>query len=320
MCKVMMISGVKDSDKLWKFMYAAAPHLTEDDPHGFGYAAVSATTGLFGQKWVNPDDAFVVDRYSDADKTMIANLGVSIEVPDRTKTYAEFGTHGADIHTAVLHGRFSTNTISIENTHPFVIGSGDTSTALIHNGVISNTHVLKNITSTCDSECILNLYSDSAVATQPSEIQRVADMLSGWYACAVITKLNGAWIMDIFKETASKLFVTWVNELNAAVFCTTEEILYKTCKDAKMTYGTVFEVKADNLTRIECVTGKVIHQEAFVSDLFDAQWTNAKTPDIGTVVNLPGWGETLTSEEEERDVWDYMQGYDRRKGRNKRGR
>jgi glucosamine 6-phosphate synthetase-like amidotransferase/phosphosugar isomerase protein len=150
----------------------------------------------------------------------------------------------------------------IENTHPFVQGE----TALIHNGVINNAHMLKNVTSTCDSETILNEYIDRDVAGNPDSIQGVADALRGYYACGVVTKANGRQVVDIFKDARANLVVGYVKALGAYVYCTTEEILRKTARACGMTVGSVSRVNAGYHIRIDAVTGEVLFAKRFKSE------------------------------------------------------
>lgn len=283
MCKIMLIPGSKDALALNKFMRAAFPHLTEDDDDAFGYAAVSPTTGLFGERWTDMDSVFQLNAsYSDADNTLIGMLGEAIHVPDKATSYNKFGVLATDAHSVILHGRYATCGKGLENAHPFV--SKDT--ALVHNGVIQNAVALNlNTQSTCDSEVILELYKKHDVRENMEHVQAVADELSGWYACGVLTKKSGRWILDVFRDAQAQLYVTWIAELGTMVFCTSEEIILKTCLYANMTPGTIFKVQTETLTRIDCLSGNVIGKTQYVADLYFAKTYNfpSKAPALTNV-------------------------------------
>lgn len=263
MCKIMCIAGVDKSKvkNLQKFMAAMVAPLTASDPHGFGYAAISASTGLYGERWLSPADAFKTRKdVSPNDAPLLAHLGAVLEP---AITYNSFGTaSGEDIQAVLLHGRYATCDVSIANTHPFVRGT----TALIHNGVISNSYQLKKITSTCDSEVILNEYVESNVSVNADNIQDVAYSLEGYYACGVLARgASGHWIMDVFRDDKAELYCTFVKELGTTVFCTSDSILRAIWRLTGFTTGTVFKVRDNKLIRLDVETGKCFMQIDFES-------------------------------------------------------
>jgi len=260
MCKVMVMAGIpeKNQAKSWKFVVASVPYMTENDKDGVGYAAVNRAGELFGERWLNPKDAFKVREESSAqDRVLKQMLQGAVNIAD---TYNNFGNVSNEIAAITLHSRMATCGKGLQNTHPFV--SGDTS--LIHNGVISNAHKLTNITSTCDSETILNEYLDNEVNGIPERIQRVSDTLEGYYACAVLTRdSNGKRILDIFKDARANLYVAHVPALGTYVFCTSPKILLATGKAAKMRIGTIHEINPGYLMRFDALSGKAMGVNRF---------------------------------------------------------
>lgn len=263
MCKIMALAGVTEAaakDKLWRFAVAASKHLSAaSDKDGFGYAAADANGALFGERWLDNSDAFIERTPPPEDETKrLAGFGDSLW---RTVKFNRFGSADPDATRAlILHARFATCDRNIENTHPFVADN----TALIHNGVISNAQMLKNKTSTCDSEVILHSYLEAAVGSNPGAIQQVADEVFGTYACAVLgTDDDGVAYMDIFKNKATGLVCAHVKELGATVFCTTLDILEKTCKEVGMTLSWSYWVKPSYLLRLSVKTGEVLKVVAF---------------------------------------------------------
>ena len=260
MCKVLMMAGINNSNRVqaWKFVTTALNPMIKDDKDGVGYAAVGKD-GLFGERWLKPKQAFK-DRqnYNSEDMEFIKSLGDAIE---SEVVYNAFGKLDYKNTTAIiLHTRMKTNgAVELMNTHPFVRDN----TALIHNGVISNQITLKNLTSTCDSECILNEYVESKVDIAPKQIEEVASSLQGYYACGVLTQSKDRWVMDVFKNSAASLHVCRIPNLGLTVFATNPEILVYTAKKCKLKLSNIFAVKDGRLIRIDTVTGHTVSISKF---------------------------------------------------------
>ena len=266
MCKIMMLAGVKQSkvSLAWKWAIAAAPFLAESDKDGFGYAAVG-NGHLWGERWVNPKDAFRNrTARTRSERYTRAQFGSAVDLEE---TYNRFGRSMSDrVQAIMLHSRYATCAKGIQNTHPFVHlddASKVPTVALIHNGVISNSAKLQNKTSTCDSECILNEYGDSNVPRLPANIQDMADLLEGYYACGVLAHNGEEHILDVFKSVRASLYVAFVPKLGTHVFCTTEEILRSTAKKAKMRLSSIAHVNAGHLIRLSVKTGRVLSVTEF---------------------------------------------------------
>jgi predicted glutamine amidotransferase len=278
MCKIMMFAGIKPSktSQAWKWAVEAAPLLSEDDKDGFGYAA-AAEGQIFGERWLHPEETFLRrTARTKSERYMQAQFGSAVDIPD---VYNSFGdlTLTPRVQALMLHARMATCAKSLRNTHPFVQDSGEgPATALIHNGVISNAATLQNRTSSCDSECILNEYTDSNVARCPDNIQDVADLLRGYYACGVLSHDGERPILDVFKSSRASLHVVWVGALGTYVFCTSEEILRETAERAKMRLSTVAAVTEGHLIRLDVVTGRTLCVAEFDDELpgqpINTQW------------------------------------------------
>lgn len=269
MCKLLVAVGLEltaKTDLIFRngFMRTAAAELTRFDKDGFGYSAYSAETGLYGERWLDvtklwkKPEQFVVP-------SALLQLGDMIDMPRPPAAgYSCFGTSGKTLKSVVLHGRNSTNTISIQNTHPFV--DAEATMALSHNGVITNAAKFaeKDQISTCDSESILNLYKNHNVKTEPANIDCLGILLEGWYAVAVH---HADGVVDIFKEARSNLYVAHVPELGpkALVFATTENIIEAACEAAKFAKPVCHKVNAGVLTRFDA-DGTVMESIAFDYD------------------------------------------------------
>lgn len=254
MCKILSVIGINNVPvkRLSEFLRVASTVLSTDDKDGFGYAAVNSS-GLFGERWLNNRDAFRVRDNTDYIARIMRELLGTVSLPS---TYNAFGnTEGFSTATSMLlHARKSTNTVNIENTHPFVIGES----ALIHNGVVSAASV-KNELSTCDSELIAQLYAKHGVGSVPDNIHSVAQDLSGWYACAVLSKTDSGYIVDIFKDAKADLNYAQIPELgNAHVYSTSRVQLMKICKQLRFKTPHIFDVNHNTFIRFNALTGAVI--------------------------------------------------------------
>ena len=255
MCKVLAISGIKSAYRthLEKFAKTMLPYLSEHDNDSVGYAAQTAS-GLFGERWLNPMSALkpVVTKEED---TEVAKMFKGVLTKEKTSN--SFGAISwKDIHALIFHARYATSAKGLKNAHPFV--SKDKKTALIHNGIVDPTG-LTNLTSTCDSEVILNEYTRRNVSENPSKIKKVTKKLAGYFACAVLTETNNGKYLDLFRDNSSaKLYGTYIKELDAVVFCTEVSIIAKTCSDLGWNMGQVMRVKNNTFIRLDAVTGEVL--------------------------------------------------------------
>lgn len=250
MCKIVLIPGIKEKNvkNAWKFAQAITPLLTSRDSHGFGYAAMG-NTGIFGERWVNVKNAWKQKtEYAPELENVLNNYcGALIG----TGSYNKFGNPDYGSITALmLHARYATCDVNINNTHPFVLDN----VAMVHNGVISNHAQFKKTVSTCDSEAIIKLYTQEKVDDIANNFQDVADQLNGWYACGFLTDKY----FDIVKDNHTSLFAAFIKELDTVVFCTSKEIMIATVAKLKWKNIEVFEVEKNVLIRHDVKTGQVI--------------------------------------------------------------
>ncbi len=255
MCKILCVAGLKpqNSKNNWKFLFAASTRMGKFDVDGIGFAAMTAGGQLFGERWVDPDDAFR-ERFNPSpnDQKIMRQFGPMLV---RGVEYNSFGNLDLtdDASAVILHSRMATTPKGLINTHPFVIND----TALIHNGIIRNTAELKNLMSTCDSETILTTYLDEKVDQEVLNVQKMANRLQGYYACGVLGKDATGPYMDVFKNAGANLIGARIVELDAFVLCTALDILEDVCRVTGMTMETVFHTKAGYLARMDVATGAV---------------------------------------------------------------
>ncbi len=259
------MAGIKpDKEKLmWKFLMKSTPYMTNFDKDGVGYAALGSD-GLWGERWRYPGEAWL-----DESRKIYTKEDAEVEdkfkgVVDKDINYNEFASSdkaGANRgnFAVIYHSRMATCDKTLENVHPFVRDN----TALIHNGVIRNADQLKLITSTCDSESILNEYVEQDVTNDPDKIQDVAKVLQGYYGCAVLTTdKKGKNYLDIFREGAM-IYMSYIEELGTAVYCTSNDIIKNTCKDLGFHYGHMFKLKENIMIRVDAETGLKVMSRKF---------------------------------------------------------
>lgn len=276
MCKVFMVAGIKPDKvpmvaKLAKHM-AKAMSSVEDD--GVGYAAITSDCKVYGEKWLNKDDAFNVHESAPPDpiaERIAGMFGDTIEMEKKPvigTTYASFGDRNGktigETVAMILHARKATQgSKTIVNVHPFVKFGEDAAaepyaTALIHNGSILNHDKLTKEMSECDSEVILHEYLSNMMYHNPWGIDNLAKTLVGQYTVGVLSSqlVDNVWTpyLDIFKSN-KELIGGWVPELETFVYCTMKYTLEEGLKAAGMTLVNDFKFKDGHLHRIDALTG-----------------------------------------------------------------
>lgn len=263
-----MLAGITEETnaKAVEFIKAMAGPMSLSNRDGLGYTAVNELGDMFGQRWFLNDSAFkpapIIPDTSDID-SKIAAYGESVEYSKAVvdTKYGEYNSFGdVDLSKMVaitMHTRMATSSKGFNNTHPFVYADDDTS--LIHNGVIRNVEDFKFKVSTCDSEAILISYLKAGVVDDPTNIQDMADLLTGYYACGVFGRdLLGNRTMDVFKANGARLAGVWINELNTFAYSTSEYDIKEACSKVGLTVGPSFIMKDEWLTRLDYLTGGVI--------------------------------------------------------------
>ncbi len=290
MCKVLFIAGIKPQHlpKVHQLAKAAAKNMSIVEDDGVGYAAITRDGMIYGEKWLNKEDAFTVHGQAPVDPSiglMTALFGGMADwqkPPPTLQTYEAFGQRTAQAveNTVglILHARKATNGAKvISNVHPFHVldTENQPDTALIHNGSIVNHAKLTKKTSTCDSEVILHEYIENMMFHNPWGVEQLAKTLIGEYAVGVLTSMldeSGVAtpVLDVFKS-GKELFAAYVPELETVVFCTMEHTLVNSCTEAGLTTKHVVKIKDGNLIRINCLTGERVDELATfaVSGKFD---------------------------------------------------
>jgi hypothetical protein len=275
----MMIAGIKAEKvplvaKLAKQM-AKQMATIEDD--GIGYAAITKDGHIYGEKWLNKDEAFIVHSATPPDPifTKLNNMfDETIEMdkkPVLGNAYLEFGDRSPgnikNTVAMILHARKATQgSKSLENVHPFVKLGTDgepQATALIHNGSILNHDKLTKEMSECDSEVILHEYLANQMYHNPWGIEQLAKTLVGTYTVGVLSTqlINDVWTpyLDIFKSNKD-LMGGYVPQLETFVFSTNKYTLETALKDCDMTLEKDFKFKDGYFHRLDAVTCEMVEK------------------------------------------------------------
>lgn len=272
MCKVLIATGIKDSDAALDFMKAAEPEMTNGNTDGIGYSAINSKNELFMEKW-HRNHKFLSDRGITPEvleelKEPTRIMSKYLNVPKLDIDYMSYGNITRDdLRTVTMHTRFATCGKSMENTHPFVYNE----TSLIHNGVINNDLELNNKKiSTCDSESALQVYLQKEVANNPQKVvyQSFLDELRGYWAFGILAKAqDGNYMLDVIKGGAS-LYFAYIPELgdkDTIVFATTRNIILEATKKCGFNTPKIEELVDNSLTRFNALTGDLVDNIDFAA-------------------------------------------------------
>lgn len=280
MCKVFMMPGMNKGNRqeVTHFLKIVSKELSgTSDKDGFGYAAITRTGQVYGEKWLNPSDAwkiaanpdnignkFLMDNFSGALKKQIAATDDIYKKFGQMKTAKVF----EDTCAVILHARHATTgSKTIDNVHPFFESAnadgahGDT--ALIHNGNVANHELLTKKHSTCDSEVILHEYLRLLVQYAPQSIDQLSKMIYGNYVVGVLSSASYEAetitpYLDIFKSGYRDLYVSYIERFRSPVFATTPDIIKNACKEMNITHSEILEIEGGTFMRLDAITGRRI--------------------------------------------------------------
>ena len=289
MCKVFGVTGINEQNRnsIIQIMKDITPAMTIMEDDGLGYAAINKEGKVFGEKWVNPKDAFKKSfqkkiqpasaLVSNLDKQILEQFHDVVDYAENTieapspSVYDRFGDGNMKEAVAfILHSRWSTggnDSVNIQNTHPFVKNG----TAMIHNGIVYNEDEFKKETSTCDSEILLNQYEKYNVNMDSRSMSEAYKDVDAYFACLFLTqtiteKEEMVPILDVFQNGAS-LKIIHVHHLNATFFVTNAPDLLNICKKRGWSTSRAFSVSENVLIRINAITGEVLEKQDFDYDV-----------------------------------------------------
>lgn len=204
MCKLMAFTDASRVRSLKKLVNQAKPLITKIDDDGFGWSAQGAK-GAFGERMLEMFHSYRLDSRS-----------APVPEPAKEETYASFGTKAPVTGGLVLHGRTSTNSRSLLNTHP-IQRAGWT---LVHNGVVGNKGPDYEMHTTNDTEHLVHHLATGG-------IEAVEQYLTGYYAFAALDP-NGR--LHVCRDDNATLYYAWVETIESFMFATTASLLESTVK------------------------------------------------------------------------------------------
>lgn len=231
MCKVISLTnGSKiDTDSFKQMSKHASELLSEYERDGFGLSVVT-DTGVFTQRYVNPK-----------------SVNINLELTDLGFTKPstnQLGTLGNITGGIMFHGRTSTNTKSLINTHPIVKHDW----TLIHNGVVSDSGEKYSMLTTNDTEhCLERLVQG---------IDQLEAHISGYYALIAFDPTN---TMHVIKDSIAKLHSAWIPEIESYIFATIPSLIEDLCEFMQWEYTAIEEV-IDNVHLQFNTDGTLIYQ------------------------------------------------------------
>lgn len=239
MCKVLAITNATKLVVNDKFLNIVKNAITPTERDGFGYS-VQGIKGHYGERTTDVNAVFA-SRFDKPDYLeRYKNL--------YTETCNTFGTKSKTVGSFIAHGRFSTNSKTLDCTHPFTDGN----LTMIHNGVVSDVAEVPIKTETAnDSEIIFQYWKRGGMTN-------VAEYVSGYYALAIQEGLN---ILHIVKDSTARLHMAYSPVLESLVFATTREILIELNKAMKWKLGAIEVVK--NNTHVTFKGNNVEMQSSF---------------------------------------------------------
>lgn len=252
MCKVAGATKITDQnrDKVWLFMITLGDLISQYNDDGLGYAAFDKDSKIFGEKW------------------LINNQSFRSDVTLNKYTYANFGEVKRNEATGIIfHTRAgTTGGINIQNTHPFINDVDNITSAIIHNGMISNHMQLQKKYSTCDSEVLVHLYDQLKVSDNFQNVKQLMNSVSGWLTVLGLSlDGTGRMIMDMFSD-GNRLGSFYIPELETRVFSTQLEDIKKVAEALGMSVKDPLLVKANTGHRLDVLTGEIIESMQYVAD------------------------------------------------------
>jgi hypothetical protein len=214
MCKLFAIVEIENKKNAEVFTKAAIPLITKTDNHGLGIMRLGEN-GVHIQRWLEPPTVVRKKRC----KVLMKYQKVLKHQEN------EEGIRSRNLYAIAVHGRFATCARTLENTHPFYLNGA----ALMHNGVISNSHEFDSTVSTCDSEALLSEYLRTDVRAEAGKLTEAMASIRGYYAAIVF---NDTGAIDIWRDSAASLYMAHVRGVGV-VIATTPEIITAAAKRCK---------------------------------------------------------------------------------------
>lgn len=215
MCKIFAMTNMEKVVLSKKFINIVKNEVCKkSDDDGFGYAVLGQDGKLGGERSIRPKSFKPLSGAPD-DKIVYS-------LPITLKSANMFGQIDLlNPKSFIAHGRLSTNTVSLENTHPFTNGE----VALIHNGVVYDEldEVKESLTTNCDTEILLRYWEKGGM-------KAIEESVSGYYAMAVLDKSGK---LHIARDDRAMLYISYCRTVHSFIIATTPDIIKGVAKNMK---------------------------------------------------------------------------------------
>ena len=223
MCKIFGLTEtnkIKDHKKLTNTILDV---ISKQERDGLGFEFVNADGQRFGQRGTGDTLTFTINKPK---MPSVSFTNVNKE---------SWGTFtGKTKGPAIFHSRTSTNNVSLKNTHPL----RSQGISLIHNGVVTDHGPKYKMTTSNDTEHILNYLR------QENGLSKIEKNLTGYYACMALMQDNS---LMIFRDRIAPLYAAWCELNETWIFATSERNIEEVWN--KMGWGKYltesYEVKED---------------------------------------------------------------------------
>lgn len=212
MCKIFTLTNASKIKSFTKATKVIRDLVSETERDGFGYA-VQTTKGVFGERTVEPEEFLPGSKLSPLNLPFAESLDNS------------FGIRGTVNGSAIFHGRTSTNTRSLLNTHP-IQKYGWT---LIHNGVVSNNGPQYEMMTSNDTEHLIEFLATEGIGAVESH-------LTGYYA---VNALGPDGRLHVFRDSIAPLNIGWIESIESFAIATRASHIEKFCKAMGYKHGKI---------------------------------------------------------------------------------
>jgi len=225
MCKLFAISSTKklSRKKLNQMIDAVNKIYKQTQRDGFGFS-IQCGKKRYTERYIEPQSYLGIGELKKALESVDEFFSKRYEDKYETPDWKLDSYDGP----MIIHGRTSTGTIEIKNTHPFTKNNW----SLAHNGVVSWSGEQMNMETTCDSEHLLNCYAIGKGAKEFSN-------LSGWAAWVAIDP-NGYLVAG--RDAMTALHLVYSEYLSAYIIATRAEDLEKITSTMRLKTGKILQL------------------------------------------------------------------------------
>lgn len=277
MCKVLFFTETKDIKNFPAVVNHIAHQITKQDDDGFGWAALTKSGRVMGEKSIEDKPRYTLNR-------------IRMTAPYLKETYQKIGQHSKPQGPAIFHGRTSTNQLGMLNTHPI----DKNNFYLVHNGVVDNEGPEYSMKTTNDTEHLVHYLSTEGMSG-------IEKHLSGYFAFGAIDVNSKK--LHIARCNMAFLLTTYIKTIDSHIFATTRELIESTCKKFQWEYMPIESVQ--DFTYIVFNSNEVVECREIK---FQGIKTTYQTAMMGTSLHYSPIAESSWSQPNPNDVPD-LNGY-----------